>query len=179
MFFAFFTPFFLIFFKTKFFRDSWGVNTALSKVMRIFCKKLRRDKLPKLTTFCCFFQLPHSAVSPYPESVIGSLYASFTFQKLTILLSFDSGKVGAVKYFSVVSFFCIFVSIVFFQRYLGARLGGRWVTWCNTWCLPYHPWGLLRWQEFQKSKKSGKSLRDAWQHISLVVLQNIWHSGQV
>ena len=39
MFFAFFTPFFFIFFKTKFFRDSWGVNTALSKILRIFCKK--------------------------------------------------------------------------------------------------------------------------------------------
>ena len=44
MFFAFFAPFFFSFFKTKFFRDSWGVNTALSKILRIFCKKLRRNK---------------------------------------------------------------------------------------------------------------------------------------
>ena len=62
MFFALFTPFFFSFFKTKFFRDSWGVNTALSKILRIFCEKLRRNKLPKLTTFSNFFQLPHSAL---------------------------------------------------------------------------------------------------------------------
>ena len=55
MFFAFFTPFFFSFFKTKFFRDSWGVNTALSKIIRIFCEKLRRNKPPKLTTFSYFF----------------------------------------------------------------------------------------------------------------------------
>ena len=30
--------------------------------MRIFCKRLRRNKLPKLTTFSYFFQLPHSAM---------------------------------------------------------------------------------------------------------------------
>ena len=70
MFFAFFTPFFLIFFKTKFFRDSWGVNTALSKIMCIFCKKLLRNYIPKLTTFSCFFQLPHSALVECKKSNI-------------------------------------------------------------------------------------------------------------
>ena len=73
MFFAFFTPFFFSFFKTKFFRDSWGVNTALSKILRIFCKKLRRNKLPKLTTFSYFFQLPHSALQ-LPDSAIWNLH---------------------------------------------------------------------------------------------------------
>ena len=53
-----FTPFFLSFFGTTFFRDS----TALSKILRICCKKLRRNKLPKLTTFSYLFQLPHSAL---------------------------------------------------------------------------------------------------------------------
>ena len=51
MFFALFTPFYFSFFKTKFFGDSWGVNTVLSKIIRIFCEKLQRNKLPKLTTF--------------------------------------------------------------------------------------------------------------------------------
>ena len=62
MFFALFTPFYFSFFKTKFFGDSWGVNTVLSKIIRIFCEKLQRNKLPKLTTFSYFFQLPHSAL---------------------------------------------------------------------------------------------------------------------
>ena len=62
MFFYPFHPFLLQLFKTNFFRDSWGVNTALSKIIRIFCEKLRRNKLPKLTTFSYFFQLPHSAM---------------------------------------------------------------------------------------------------------------------
>ena len=44
-----------VFSKLIFFRDSWGVNTALSKIIRIFCEKLRRNKPPKLTTFSYFF----------------------------------------------------------------------------------------------------------------------------
>ena len=40
-----------------FFRDSLEVNTALSKLisMRIFCKKMRRNRLLKLPTFSCCF----------------------------------------------------------------------------------------------------------------------------
>ena len=64
--FCLFHPFFSsAFFKTKFFRDSWGVNTALSKNMRIFCKRLRRNKLPKLTTFSYFFSYASSS-TPHP-----------------------------------------------------------------------------------------------------------------
>ena len=80
-----FSPFFSSVF---FFRDSWGVNTALSKNMRIFCKRLRRNKLPKLTTFSYFFQLPHSAVVQKMHRIIGHYYwnlkqmASLTFAKL-------------------------------------------------------------------------------------------------
>ena len=61
-FFGFFTLFFFIFFKNNFFRDYWGVDTALSKIMRIFCKRLRRKRLSKLPTLSYFFQLPHSAM---------------------------------------------------------------------------------------------------------------------
>jgi len=55
MFFAYFTPFFFNFFKTKFFRDSWGVNTALSKIMCIFCKKTAEKLAPKVDHFQQFF----------------------------------------------------------------------------------------------------------------------------
>ena len=49
-FFVLFTLFFFIFFfKTRFFRDSWGVNSALSQTMHIFCKKMQRNRLLKLT----------------------------------------------------------------------------------------------------------------------------------
>ena len=49
-FFVLFTLFFFIFFfKTRFFRDSWGVNSALSQIMHIFCKKMQRNRLLKLT----------------------------------------------------------------------------------------------------------------------------------
>ena len=122
-FFGFFTLFFFIFFKNYFFRDYWGVDTALSKIMRIFCKRLRRKRLSKLPTLSYFFQLPHSAMYTYfpqynkSKSKLKIRISKFRFTQIPTRSKLYHPKsfLSQVFWLSIIS--CVTFNVTFFVCY--------------------------------------------------------------